>query len=121
MSAESNESENIGGVAPIDREHLAKYTLGDKAVEEEVLKLFAAQALQQFDKLKAADTEKSWREAAHTIKGSARGVGAWKVAELAGALEKLDEAGISKGSEEQLSKLQNNINEVIEYIQANQG
>lgn len=120
MTAEDKESENTGGASPIDREHLAKYTLGDKAVEEEVLQLFASQALQQFEKLKSADTEKSWREAAHTIKGSARGVGAWKVAEQAEALEKLDEQAIPGGNEAELSKLEKHITEVIEYIQTNQ-
>ncbi len=121
MTAENNDSGNTECSAPIDREHLAKYTLGDKAVEQEVLELFATQASQYLDRLKNADTQKSWREAAHTIKGSARGVGAWKVGDQAEALEKLDEEALKVKKDAEIQILETNIEEVLVYIRENQG
>jgi HPt (histidine-containing phosphotransfer) domain-containing protein len=74
---------------PIDHAHLARYTFGNRALEVEVLKLFAGQAPETLAQLQAAATEKAWREAAHTLKGSARAVGAFAVAERAERAEAL--------------------------------
>jgi HPt (histidine-containing phosphotransfer) domain-containing protein len=75
---------------PVDLVHLARYTLGNRALEREVLELFLRQSLAHLERLEsAALSEKAWLEAAHTIKGSARAVGAWKVANLAEAAERL--------------------------------
>ncbi len=65
---------------PIDHVHLARYTFGNRALEIEVLKLFAEQAPSYLEQLGSATTEKAWRDAAHTLKGSARAVGALAVA-----------------------------------------
>ena len=69
---------------PVDLVHLARYTLGDRTLEREVLELFCSHSSHQMACLGAAvgDADK-WREAAHTIKGSARGIGAWKLADVA--------------------------------------
>jgi HPt (histidine-containing phosphotransfer) domain-containing protein len=69
--------------APIDRGHLARYTFGNCALEIEVLQLFAEQAPHYLEALRAATAEESWRNAAHTLKGSARAVGAFRVADRA--------------------------------------
>ncbi len=74
--------------APIDHEHLSRYTFGDRALEEEVLSLFAMQLPVTLDLLKAADTPNEWNRAAHTLKGSARAVGAFKLASAAEAAER---------------------------------
>ena len=74
---------------PVDMVHLARYTLGDKALEREVLGLFAAEALLRMSAFKQARTEKEWKMAAHTLKGSGRAVGAWRVAHLAQQAERL--------------------------------
>lgn len=74
---------------PIDREHLARYTLGEPTLEREVLALFAGQAEIHLTALKRATTDTAWYEAAHTIKGSARAIGAWRVADCALAAEML--------------------------------
>ena len=58
-----------------------------------MLGLFAAQAPQTLDWLRTAATPKSWRDAAHTLKGSARAVGAWQVATAA---EKAETLGFSE-------------------------
>ena len=75
--------------APIDRAHLARYTLGNLALELEVLDLFAGQAPMTLAQLAAARSEKAWRDAAHTLKGSARAVGAARIALLAEDAERL--------------------------------
>ena len=74
---------------PIDRAHLAKYTLGSIELELEVLGLFAGQAPDTLASLRTAKNAKEWRDAAHTLKGSARAVGAWRVADRAVEAEAL--------------------------------
>lgn len=70
----------------IDWPHLARMSLGDRRLEAEVLGLFRRQA----DLLLARMASASPSEVggfAHTLKGSARGIGAWRVAEAATAVE----------------------------------
>ncbi|MEL6372778.1 MAG: Hpt domain-containing protein [Pseudomonadota bacterium] len=68
---------------PIDHAHLERYTLGNRALELEVLRLFIEQAPCYLSRLREADGAQSWRYAAHTLKGSARAVGAVEVAHYA--------------------------------------
>ena len=75
------------GPRPVDLVHLAKYTMGNRELEHEVLTLFTRQSLIYLERLRSAADRKSWNEAAHTLKGSARGIGAWQVAEIAESLE----------------------------------
>jgi len=70
---------------PIDLAHLARMTLGDAALERQVLGMFASQAISLIDKLAALPAEAG--ALAHTLKGSARAIGAFRVAECAEALE----------------------------------
>jgi HPt (histidine-containing phosphotransfer) domain-containing protein len=76
--------------APIDHAYLARFTLGNAALEREVLELFAAQAVLYVAQLREAVTRKAWKDAAHGIKGSARAVGARRLASLAQFAEQLD-------------------------------
>lgn len=73
---------------PIDHAHLRRYTMGNRALEIEVLQLFAGQAPETMASLVAADDAKAWHIAAHTLKGSARAVGAFAVATAAEEAEK---------------------------------
>ncbi len=78
---------------PIDLVHLARYTLGNRELEHEVLELFSQQSVVYLARLGDAVTDREWLEAAHTIKGSARAIGAWKLgmfAEKAEALSSSD-------------------------------
>lgn len=68
---------------PIDLHHLGRFTLGDKALETEVLGLYAKQLPETFKALKFAANNRDWMMAAHTLKGSSRAVGAWRLARLA--------------------------------------
>ena len=70
---------------PIDIEHLKRMTLGDAGLEQEVLAMFAAQAARLIDALAGLPPEAA--ALAHTLKGSARAIGAFQVADAAEALE----------------------------------
>lgn len=74
---------------PIDLAHLRRYTMGDRALELEILDLFAGQLPITIGALKDASSEKEWGIAAHTLKGSARAVGAWSLATIAESAERL--------------------------------
>ena len=73
---------------PIDLAQLSRMTLGDRSLEQEVLALFELQAGVLLARM-ASETPNVVAGLAHTMTGSARGVGAWKVAEAAEALERL--------------------------------
>jgi|SRR6185436_20060791 len=75
---------------PIDRAYLARFTMGNAAVENEVLQLFADQMPLYLKQLHDAPTEKAWKQAAHTIKGSASAIGAWRLARLAEIAEQVN-------------------------------
>jgi HPt (histidine-containing phosphotransfer) domain-containing protein len=76
--------------SPIDRNYLARFTLGNATLERQILELFAAQLVAYVEQLRAAATEKEWKLAAPTIKGSAAAVGAQRLAALAQTAECLD-------------------------------
>lgn len=71
--------------APIDMDHLRRMTMGDTDVEREVLAMFAAQATELVERL--ARTPAEAERLAHTLKGSARAIGAFRVADAAADLE----------------------------------
>jgi HPt (histidine-containing phosphotransfer) domain-containing protein len=73
---------------PIDFTHLSRMTLGDSGLAREVLDLFDRQARMLIDRMAGAQAS-AVSGFAHTIKGSARGIGAWSVAREAEALERL--------------------------------
>ena len=70
---------------PVDLEHLRRMTLGNVGLEREVLGMFARQAGDLAGALAAMPAEAG--ALAHTLKGSARAIGAFRVAETAEALE----------------------------------
>jgi HPt (histidine-containing phosphotransfer) domain-containing protein len=81
--------------APIDLDHLARYTGGDKALNNEILRLFNGQLGDMVGQLLTVLEQRDarqWRQVTHTIKGAARGVGAFAVGEAAAAAEPLDPA-----------------------------
>jgi HPt (histidine-containing phosphotransfer) domain-containing protein len=83
---------------PIDSGHLDRMTLGDAGLTREVLAMFSAQAVGLIGRLQSGRSE-SWPAdapaLAHTLKGSARAVGAFRVADAAEGLE----AALRKGSD----------------------
>lgn len=71
---------------PIDLVHLARMTFGDRSLEREVLGLFDRQAGILMARMEAA-APAAVPSIAHTLNGSARGIGAWRVVRTADALE----------------------------------
>jgi HPt (histidine-containing phosphotransfer) domain-containing protein len=74
---------------PIDFEHLKRMTLGDAGLEHEVLAMFAAQSAKLIGTLASLpkDGGKDAPTLVHTLKGSARAIGAFGVADAAARLE----------------------------------
>ena len=70
---------------PIDFEHLQRMTLGDAGLEREVLAMFSAQSASLIGTLAAMPADAG--ALAHTLKGSARAIGAFAVADAAARLE----------------------------------
>ncbi len=103
---------------PVDLVHLARYTLGNRSLEREVLGLFHTQSEIYLQRLKEADLDKDWADAAHTIKGSARGIGAWQVARSAEAAEALRGEKRKSGSLEVIKELERLIGDANGYIES---
>jgi HPt (histidine-containing phosphotransfer) domain-containing protein len=74
------------GTPAIDRGHLARMTFGDRSLEREVLALFDRQAALLIARMRAS-APAAVASLAHTLKGSAAGIGAGRVAISADAAE----------------------------------
>lgn len=107
----------IPATEPIDRAHLGRYTLGSLMLEREILGLFLAQLPLGIEQLRFASTDREWQIAAHTIKGSARAVGAWRIASL--ALEAEQTSGVTDEAvrEHVLAMLENACEEVESFVE----
>ncbi|HKQ44671.1 MAG TPA: Hpt domain-containing protein [Rhizomicrobium sp.] len=80
---------------PLDLSHLARYTGGDRTLNSEILKLFNGQLNEMVGQLLSVLEQRDarkWREVTHTLKGAARGVGAFAMGEAAAAAEPVDPA-----------------------------
>ena len=92
LSAAPQERSPLASIErPIDLVHLARMTLGERSLEREVLQLFDRQATILMERMQAAPLE-GLPALAHTLKGSARAVGAAGVARAAEAVELMDRA-----------------------------
>ena len=77
----------------LDLAHLARYTVGNRELEEELLRLFRAQLRAQVTAIAECRDADQWLFATHTLKGVARSIGAWAIAETAERLEQLGYRG----------------------------
>jgi len=92
--AEAAIRDGEGAAAPaIDRAHLARMTFGDEALARELLTVFDKQAALILGRMRGADAA-TVAALAHTLKGSALGIGAGAVAEAAAAVERAGGEGI---------------------------
>jgi len=71
----------------VDFKHLERFAAGDQAVVDEVLAIFQEQASLWVRLLDPKADGDGWRDAAHTLKGSALGVGAFALADECEAAE----------------------------------
>jgi HPt (histidine-containing phosphotransfer) domain-containing protein len=103
---------------PVDLDHLSRYTLGDAHLEREVLQLFVTQSRIYLNRMKEARDSEQWRIAAHTIKGSARGIGAWAVAERAEHAERLGQDVGEERCRKAIAALESEVRTANDYIKA---
>ncbi|MTI05620.1 Hpt domain-containing protein [Roseibium denhamense] len=73
--------------APIDLVQLATNTLGNRDLEVQVLHLFKTQSCATLERLESEEDQAAVLDLVHTLKGSARAVGALRVAQVCEALE----------------------------------
>jgi HPt (histidine-containing phosphotransfer) domain-containing protein len=83
----------------LDEDHLVRMTLGDRMLEREALAIFVRQNALMLGRIADAGPARV-AEMAHTLLGSARGIGAWRVAQAAERLERAS----GGPSEESLSR-----------------
>jgi len=105
--------------AAVDLNHLARYTGGDAALNAEILRLFDNQASEMVGRLQSildARDAKSWKEVTHTLKGAARGIGAFALGDAAAAAEPIDPAADSVTARAALQSLQTNSTAVQGFI-----
>lgn len=104
----------------VDRDYLARFTLGNAELEREVLELFSAQAPVYLERLRQARSRTAWQDAAHTIKGSASAIGARRLARFAEMAERIDveaEATRQEGlREDAVAAVATATDEVCRYI-----
>jgi len=67
----------------IDWAYLSRQTMGDVALEAELLALFETQAAEFCGKLAAAASDKARLDLVHTLKGAARAIGAFALGDAA--------------------------------------
>jgi len=110
-------SEPVTGTPdPVDVQHLRRYTLGDQCLEREVLALFIDHVPVTLEALRRARTSDDWKRAAHTLKGSARAVGAWRMAKLAESAESLSDPADRSACDQLLRRLEQERAEAQAYI-----
>lgn len=101
----------------IDEDHLGRMTLGDRSLEREVLEIFARQTTLMLERITGLDRAHA-AAAAHTLKGSARGIGAWRVAQAAEQLERAASEGGDHAFEAAIAELKAASSEVRAAIGA---
>lgn len=72
----------------LDMVHLRCFTAGEAAFEREILGLFAGELPKTIAALERASSAREWHMAAHTLKGSALGIGACRLADVAREAER---------------------------------
>ncbi len=105
-----------GAPWPVDLAHLRRYTLGDKQLEFEVLGLFAGELPKTVAALRHAANDREWHMAAHTLKGSARAVGAWRLARAAQIAEHHPLTGDPDACAKALASVEAAVEEAEGYI-----
>ncbi len=101
---------------PVDLVHLSRYTLGERALEREVLELFCTQSVLYLEQLRAAMSDKAWKDAAHSLKGSARAIGAWRTAQAAERAESLQGDVLLQFRTVRIAEIEASLREAEAYI-----
>ncbi|HUU67817.1 MAG TPA: Hpt domain-containing protein [Methyloceanibacter sp.] len=104
------------GKRPVDLVHLSRYTLGERDLEREVLELFCTQSVLCLEQLRAAMSDKAWKDAAHSLKGSASAIGAWRAAKAAERAEALQGDGLTQFRAARITEIETSLREAEAYI-----
>ncbi|MBL4595616.1 MAG: Hpt domain-containing protein [Robiginitomaculum sp.] len=99
----------------IDLKHLHQYTCGDVQMEREIYSLFREQVRVWLKLLIADGDTEGWAAAAHSLKGSARGIGAHQLAAACEAAEAVIRAGTPARSVA-AAQVREQVNAVIHFI-----
>lgn len=92
---------------PVDLEFLNQQTMGDLALADELLALFAIQCETSKSRLQLQHDPFLLKELAHQLKGSAKSVGADDLAEMAALLENQPtDAGFIASLHEQINRVE---------------
>lgn len=100
---------------PIDALHLSKQSLGDAALELEILRMFDEIVADHFAKMEAAASVAEMVHHLHTVKAASAGVGAWALAEHAYILEAEVKAGEPVNAE-RIEDIRMSLQEVRAFI-----
>jgi HPt (histidine-containing phosphotransfer) domain-containing protein len=68
--------------------------------------------------LRVTPSERQWQDAAHSLKGSAQAIGAWRAAAAAERAESLSGATLSEARGARLRELESSVDEAKAYIRS---
>ncbi|MBI1392093.1 MAG: hypothetical protein GC152_05055 [Alphaproteobacteria bacterium] len=108
-----------GGDAAIDMSHLEQYTCGEAQLLDEILGIFIEHAGRCVARLGVDAGDEDWRETCHSLKGAARGVGAWALGQQAAEAEGLigDLPAKTLARENRLKALRLAAREAVDYAE----
>ena len=101
----------------IDTEHLSRMTLGELSLQHEVLALFDRQADMLLPRIRGGAPAMA-AASAHTLKGSAVGIGAFKVARAVEQVEQARDMEIGAAVETLAAVLEETKAEIARLLQA---
>ncbi len=101
---------------PVDLARLARYTMGNNAIEREVLELFRRQTKLYLDKLSKTTQNDAWLETIRVLKASARSIGAWSLLRTAEEAETIALSGTALQQQDILKRLAAEIDEATRFI-----
>ena len=99
----------------IDQQAFDLNTAGDRDLQKEILALFFEQIGSLVEELGETQDDKRWFEIAHTIKGSARNIGAVALASVAEQAEALDRPSASDTRDSLLTRIQGAVADIEAY------
>jgi hypothetical protein len=115
VAANGRASDTVLDDRVFDQAHFAMMTAEDAALQVELIGLFREQALLWRRLLIPDAPTHTWRDAAHSVKGTARGLGLWALAEACENVEALAQAGAVEGRwvSEQLARVRGRLEEAL--------
>ncbi|MEC9343836.1 MAG: Hpt domain-containing protein [Pseudomonadota bacterium] len=106
----SRAAREAGTEKPVDLVHLSTQTMGDRQLEKQVLGVFVAQSGIYLRTWRTAGDARARSDVAHALKGAARGIGAWHLADLA---EQAETPGF-----DDVDRLETEVQRVCDYIRS---